>query len=243
MQSMKIENSCSAVAMPSQLPLGTKIPAGSAIGAKSFCPAGVSPQNWAFATLLGSCIRGLEKKKLLGYTGLYDGSAEALKSCWTKAQVTEAVRHPEMAEWLIFDPISVPDVNCYLKNYRACDNHYLALVHPCQWTKPTADWDDHVYAVTLMLSIELPHSQAKAKQQSLEFAVAYVASLPGMIMKSAVAYRAYLAAIEAENIRRGEQGLMPLVAFPRLLVQRIPCWFPKLVERAVITATSVSKAA
>lgn len=207
-----------------------------------FGPAGVDPQNWAFAALLGSFISHLQKKKLLGYTGLYEGSSEALKSAWTTVQAKQAVRRPELAEWLNFDPISVPEFNSYLSNYRACDHHYLALVPTHQWTKPTANWDEHVYAVTLMLSIELPHPMAKAKQQSLEFAVAYVASLPGMIMKSAVAYRAYLASIEAENICRVDQGLPPLRAFDRLLVERIPRWFPKLVERAV-SATSASKVA
>ncbi|NKL25502.1 hypothetical protein GFL92_01525 [Rhizobium leguminosarum bv. viciae] len=209
-----------------------------------FGPAGVDPHNWAFAKLLGSCIHDLEKKKLLGYHSCrYDGSAEALKSSWTKVQAKEAVRRPELTEWLNFDPISVPEFNLYLKNYRACDGHYLAAVPTSQWTKPTANWDDHVYAVTLMLSIELPHPMAKAKQQSLEFAVAYVASLPGMIMKSAVDYRAYQAAIETENSRRADQELMPLVAFDRLMVERIPRWFPKLVARAIAAATSVSKAA
>ncbi|MGO6727351.1 hypothetical protein ACCS45_04390 [Rhizobium ruizarguesonis] len=208
-----------------------------------FGPAGVDPQNWAFATLLGSCIRDLEKKKLLGYSGPYNGSDEALNSCWTKVQANEAVRRPEMAEWLNFDPISVPEFNFYLNNYHACGDHPLALVPLSQWTKSTAYGDDHVYAVTLMLSIELPHPLAKAKQQSLEFAAAYVASLPGMIMKSAVAYRAYQTAIEAENSRRVDQERMPLVAFNRLMAERIPRWFPKLVERAITAATSVSKAA
>ncbi|NNH43738.1 hypothetical protein HLI03_19095 [Rhizobium laguerreae] len=241
---MRSKNVESAFALPHPLPLEAKTPAGPGISARSFGPTGVDPRHWAFATVLGSCIVHLTNKRLLRSLGLFDGPAEVLNACWTKMQEKEAARSPEMAAWLTFDPISVPEFNFYLTNYHACDSHCLALVPLCQWTKPIADWDDHVYAVTLTLSIEFTHPKAKLRQQSLDFAAKYVASQPELVMKSAAAYRAYQTEVDVENRRRAERALLPLTMVDRRFVERMASWFPKLVERAASSAAaSASKAA
>ncbi|MBB4232198.1 hypothetical protein [Rhizobium mongolense] len=192
-------------------------------------PRGVDHQHWAYALILQDCIAYFDAN---GKEELSDdpSSAERLRACWNEIQTRKNSARQQWATRFYFRPISVPEFHDYRKRYRACGNHLLALVPQHQWQKPADDWDDHVFAITLIQSIELPHPKAKRGQQSFAFAADYIARSSNLKdLKPSEVYRGYKVAVAAENQRREERGLLPLTTFDRRLVERIPAWFPQLV--------------
>ncbi|MBY5537703.1 hypothetical protein HFO58_31930 [Rhizobium leguminosarum] len=201
----------------------------------SFGPSGIDPHHWSFALLLQVCIGHLERKKLLGRHGLpkTPECAESLHRCWIEARLQVQKKWSTPQEVAYFRPLSIAQFNRYVKRYRECGNHPLALVPHNQWRKPIADWDDHVYAITILQSVELCHPTAKLRQQSLSFAAAFIAKVPqGENVKAAKVFKAYRAAVADANDGAGGTGGLPLIAIARHMFNCLPTWFPQLIEKA-----------
>jgi hypothetical protein len=203
----------------------------------SFGPLGVDHINWAFARLLQDFITRLEVKQFLGERGLPDNasSAKLLRTYWDEIQARSMKSHRAIPR-LYFPHISVRRLNRYVKAYRTCGNHPLALVPARQWRKRRADWDPHVLAITLMQSIELPHPKARCGQRSVAFAAAQMVRFSGLVgIKPSAIYRKYELAVAVENEIRAKDGALPLTVFDRPFVERLLKWFPQLANASTAT--------